>query len=466
MKPFIDDDFLLESDVARELYHGHAAKKAVIDYHCHIDPQTVAEDHEYENITELWLRGDHYKWRAMRANGVEERYCTGKDTSDYEKFERWAATVPYTMRNPLYHWAHLELKTAFGIDKTLSEETAREIWEECNEKLHTAGYTARGLLRRYHVECLCTTDDPTDDLSHHRKMRAEGGDIRMMPTWRPDKAMNIEDDGFADYVERLGEVADMDIKSFGDFVDALQKRHDYFAENGCRLSDHGVEEFYFEAYTDSQIDTIFAKARQGIRLSEQEKRQYKHCFLTVMAEMDADADWTQQYHYGALRNTNSVMYRQIGGDTGYDTIGEFSTARALYKFLNKINLKGKLTRTIIYPLNPCGNEMVAAMTGNFQEGCPGKMQMGAAWWFNDHYDGIRRQINALSAVSLLSRFVGMTTDSRSLLSYARHEYFRRLLCNIIGDDVCRGLLPDDRKALARMVEDIAYNNARAYFKLY
>ena len=375
--------------------------------------------------------------------------------------------MPYTLRNPLYHWTHLELKTAFGIEKLLSPQTAREIYDECNEKLKEDAYTARGLMRRYHVKCVCTTDDPIDDLRYHEQVQREGFEIKMIPAWRPDKAMNIEKSDFSSYVEKLSEVSSMPIRNFKDLVDALQQRHNFFHERGCRLSDHGIEEFYDDSYTDSQIDVIFEKAIRGQQLSRLEIRQYKHCFLTLMAEMDYDSDWSQQYHYGAIRDNNSRMFDVLGPDTGFDSIGEFTTAKAMSRFLDNLNKKGKLTRTIIYTLNPCANEVVATMLGNFQDGsCPGKIQFGSGWWFNDQLDGMTKQMNALSVLGLLSRFVGMLTDSRSFLSYPRHEYFRRLLCNLLGNDVERGLLPNDRALLGKMVEDISYNNARNYFKFY
>ena len=444
MKQFNDDNFVLETKTAQDLYHNHAAKMPIIDYHCHLIPEMVANDHRFKSITELWLGGDHYKWRAMRTNGIDEKYITGKDTTDWEKFEKWAETVPYCFRNPLYHWTHLELKTAFGIEKLLSPKTAREIFDECNEKLKRPEFSARGLMKHYNVECVCTTDDPVDDLHNHieyAKHKAED-DPMMFPAWRPDRAMNIEKADFSMYVEQLEQVSGVEIRSFADMVDALQKRHDFFAANGCKLSDHGLEEFYDEDYTDSQIETIFAKAMRGQQLSVEEVHQFKNCFLTVMGEMDADAGWTQQYHYGAIRDNNTAMFKQIGADTGFDSIGEFNTAKAMSKFLNNLNMKGKLTRTIL------------------------KIQFGSGWWFNDQMDGMIRQMNALSVLGLLSRFVGMLTDSRSFLSYPRHEYFRRILCNLLGNDVERGLLPADMEILGRMVEDISYNNARRYFKFY
>lgn len=465
---FNDENFVLSNEVARDLFHNHAAKMPIIDYHCHLNPELVATDHKFKSITELWLGGDHYKWRAMRTNGVDERFCTGEDSSDWEKFEKWADTVPYTLRNPLYHWTHLELKTAFGITKLLGPDTAREIFDACNEKLTLPEYSARGLMRHYNVECVCTTDDPVDDLHWHRQYAGErkADDPRMIPAWRPDKAMNIEKPDFAAYVKQLAEVADIHIATFADMMVALQKRHDYFHAQGCRLSDHGLEEFYDEPFTASQIETIFSKALRGMTLSSLEVRQYKHAFLLEMARMDAAADWTQQFHYGAIRDNNTKMYRALGPDTGFDSIGEFNTAKAMSHFLNELQMDDCLTRTIIYTLNPCANEMIGTMLGNFQGGEPGKIQFGAGWWFNDQMDGMIRQMNALSALGLLSRFVGMLTDSRSFLSYPRHEYFRRILCNLIGTDVEHGLLPDDRQLLGRMVEDISYNNARRYFKFY
>ena len=462
----MDENFLLDTNTAQELFHNHAAKMPIIDYHCHLVPQMVAEDHKFRSITELWLGGDHYKWRAMRTNGIAEEYCTG-NASDWEKFEKWAETMPYTFRNPLYHWSHLELKTAFGIEKQLSPKTAREIYDICNEKLQQPEFSARGLMRHYNVECVCTTDDPIDDLRYHKQTAASGFEIKMLPAWRPDRAMNIEKPDFADYMQKLSEVSEVEINSYKTMLDALQKRHDFFAENGCKLSDHGLEHFYDEPYTDSQIETIFSKALRGMQLSTTEIHQYKHAFLKACGEMDYDSDWTQQYHYGAIRDNNTVMFNKVGADTGFDSIGEFNTALAMSHFLNELNNEGKLTRTILYTLNPCANEMIATMLGNFQDGVtPGKIQFGSGWWFNDQLDGMTRQMNTLSVLGLLSRFVGMLTDSRSFLSYPRHEYFRRLLCNILGNDVEKGLLPNDQETLVRMVEDISYNNARRYFNFY
>ena len=468
MKQFNDANFLLDTQVAQDLYHNHAAKMPIIDYHCHLIPEMVASDHKFKSITELWLGGDHYKWRAMRTNGIDEKYCTGKDTSDWEKFEKWAETVPYTFRNPLYHWTHLELKTAFGIEKQLSPKTAREIFDECNEKLQQPGFTARGFMRHYNVECVCTTDDPVDSLEYHDVVAADPTcKTRMIPAWRPDAAMNIEAATFKAYVEKLAAVSGVEIKTFADMIAALQNRHDFFASKGCKLSDHGIEEFYDEPYTDAEIDAILDKALSGTAVSVEEQRKYKHAFLKEMAIMDYEAGWTQQFHYGAIRNNNTLMFNKLGADTGFDSIGEFTTAKAMSHFLDELNVQGKLAKTILYNLNPCANEVIATMLGNFQDGsCPGKILWGSGWWFLDQKDGMEKQMNALSVLGLLSRFVGMLTDSRSFLSYPRHEYFRRTLCNLVGKDIENGLIPFEgyeEQRVRQMIEDICYNNAKEYF---
>ncbi len=467
MKPFMDENFLLQSETAQKLYHEHAAKMPIIDYHCHLVPKMVADDYRFRSITELWLGGDHYKWRAMRSNGIDERYCTGSDTSDWEKFEKWAETVPYTMRNPLYHWTHLELKTAFGIEKILKPSTAREIFDECNEKLAQPGYTARGFMRRYGVECVCTTDDPIDTLEHHKATRDSGFEIKMLPTWRPDKAMAVEVPAdFRAYVEKLGEVSDMNINTFDDMIDALRRRHKFFEEMGCRLSDHGIEEFYAEDYTDGEIRRIFDKVYGGKELSQDEILKFKSAMLVEFGEMDWETGWTQQFHYGAIRNNNTLMFKKLGPDTGFDSIGEFTTAKAMARYLDRLNSAGKLTKTILYNLNPCANEVIATMLGNFQDGSvPGKIQFGSGWWFLDQKDGMEKQMNALSLLGLLSRFVGMLTDSRSFLSYPRHEYFRRTLCNLLGRDIENGEIPaSELDFVGQMVENICYNNAKNFFK--
>ena len=467
MKTFMDKDFLLQTDFAKELYHQHAAKMPIIDYHCHLNPAMVANDHKFKSITEAWLGGDHYKWRAMRTNGIDEKYITGEDSSDWEKFEKWAETVPYTMRNPLYQWTHLELRTAFGIDKILSPATAREIYEECNAKLRTPEFSARGLMRKYHVETVCTTDDPADSLEYHQAVRKDGFEIKMLPTWRPDKAMAVENpEAFRSYLEKLGAAADCSISSFTDLLTALRKRQDFFAANGCKLSDHGIETFFATPYTPAEITTIFNKVYGGMMLTPEEVLKFKSAMMIEFAIMDWEKGWTQQFHYGAMRNNNSKMFHKLGPDTGYDSIASSQTAQELSRFLDTLASQDKLTKTILYNLNPCDNEMIATMIGNFQDGTmPGKIQWGSGWWFLDQKTGMVNQMNALSLLGLLSRFVGMLTDSRSFLSYPRHECFRRTLCDLIGTDVENGELPaSELPFLGQMVEDISYNNAKNYFK--
>lgn len=467
MKDFMDKDFLLQTETAQMLYHEHASKMPIIDYHCHLIPQMVADDHKFRSLTEIWLGGDHYKWRAMRSNGVAEKYCTGTDTTDWEKFEKWAETVPYTFRNPLYGWTHLELKTAFGINKVLNPNTAREIYDECTDKLQNdPTYTARGMMRRYNVETVCTTDDPVDTLEWHKKTRESGFEIKMIPAWRPDKAMAVENpQNFKTYIEKLSEVSGINISKFQDVIDALQKRHDFFAENGCKLSDHGIEEFYAEDYTDAEIDAIFNKVYGGTELTHDEILKFKSAMMVIFAEMDHASGWAQQFHYGAIRDNNTKMFNLLGPDTGFDSIGQFNTAKSMSKFLNRLATNDKLTKTIIYNLNPADNEVVATMLGNFQDGtCPGKIQWGSGWWFLDQKDGMEKQMNALSLLGLLSRFVGMLTDSRSFLSYPRHEYFRRVLCNLVGRDIENGEIPvSEMDRVKQMIEDISYYNAKNYF---
>ena len=468
MKDFLDKDFLLENETAKDLYFNHAADQSIIDYHCHLDPKMIADNHRFKSITELWLGGDHYKWRAMRSNGVDEKYITG-DADDWEKFKKWAETMPYCFRNPLYHWTHLELKTAFGIEKRLNPETAKEIFEECNRQLkESQDLTARGLMRKYNVEVVCTTDDPIDSLEYHKKIIDDGFEIKVLPTWRPDKAMAVENShNFKSYVKKLEEASGAEISNFDDFLNALSKRHDFFAEMGCRLSDHGLSEFYAADFKENEIEKIFEKVMTGDHLSENEIKKFKSKMLLVFGKMDAEKGWTQQFHYGTIRNSNSRMMAEIGPDTGFDSIGEWTTAESCARFLDKLNSEGCLPKTILYNLNPSANEVMATMIGNFQDGnVPGKMQWGSGWWFNDQLDGMTRQLNALSQLGLLSRFVGMLTDSRSFLSYPRHEYFRRNLCNIIGKDVENGMIPYEgyeKKRLGEMVEDICYNNAKEYF---
>jgi len=466
MKNFLDENFLLQTETAQMLYHEHASKMPIIDYHCHLIPAMVANDHQFKTLTEVWLGGDHYKWRAMRTNGIDEKYCTGNAT-DWEKFEKWAETVPYAMRNPLYHWTHLELKTAFNVEKLLSPATAREIYDECTAKLQTPEYSARNLMRKYNVEVVCTTDDPVDSLEHHIKTKKDNFEIKMLPTWRPDKAMTVENStNFRTYVELLSISSNVSISTFDDMIQALRKRQDFFAEVGCRLSDHGIEEFYAEDYTDIEIRAIFNKVYGGQELEHTEVLKFKSAMMVIFAEMDWEKGWTQQFHFGTLRNNNTRLFNQVGADTGFDSIGTFNTAKALSKFLNRLDSQNKLTKTILYNLNPADNEMIATMIGNFQDGTvAGKIQFGSGWWFLDQKDGMEKQMNSLSVLGLLSRFVGMLTDSRSFLSYPRHEYFRRTLCNLIGNDIESGLLPhQELEFIGKMVEDISYNNAKSFFK--
>ncbi|HKJ43794.1 MAG TPA: glucuronate isomerase [Sunxiuqinia sp.] len=465
MKKFMDENFLLQTETAQKLYHEHAANMPIFDYHCHIPPQQIAEDKKFKNLTEIWLAGDHYKWRAMRTNGVDERFCTG-DASDWEKFEKWAETVPHTLRNPLYHWTHLELKKFFSIDKLLSPETAREIWDECNAKLNTDEYSCRNIIRKANVNTICTTDDPIDSLEYHKAIKEDGFEVAVLPAWRPDKAMMVEDIIlFNDYVDQLADVANVEIDSFDAYIAAIEKRHQFFHENGCRLSDHGLETAYAEDYTEKEINNIFDKIRSGIELNEEEILKFKSCMLYEFGIMDHAKGWTQQYHFGAIRNNSTRLFSKLGPDTGFDSIGDFQIAQPLSKFLDRLDQQNKLSQTILYNLNPSDNEIYATMLGNFQDGSvPGKMQYGSGWWFLDQKDGMEKQMNALSNLGLLSRFVGMLTDSRSYLSYSRHEYFRRTLCNLLGNDVENGEIPYDMELLGSMVENICFNNAKNYFK--
>ncbi len=461
----MDKDFLLQTPTAQRLYHEHAANLPIIDFHCHLNPREIAENHRFSSITELWLGGDHYKWRAMRTNGVDEHFITGNST-DWEKFEKWAETIPYAMRNPLYHWTHLELRTAFGIDKILNKQTAREIFDECNEKLKSPEFYARGLMRRYHVETVCTTDDPVDSLEWHKQVKDEGFEINVLPAWRPDKAMAIGNPTtYRKYIEKLSSVSGKDVRSFGDLIEALQLRHDFFASYGCALSDHGLNTFYAEPYQEKEIESIFSRVMNGEQPTEHEINQFCSAMLYEMAVMDAESGWVQQFHYGAIRDNNSKIFNLLGPDSGCDSMGDADTALPMAHFFSRLATADRLAKTIIYNINPSDNDMVATMIGNFQDGTvPGKMQWGSAWWFNDQKDGIENQLNILSLHGLLSQFVGMLTDSRSFLSYPRHEYFRRILCNLVGNDVENGLLPaSEMERIGAMIEDICYYNARRYF---
>jgi len=462
----MDNDFMLQNDTAKRLYHEHAAGQPIIDYHCHLIPRMVAEDYRFKDLTEIWLGGDHYKWRAMRANGVNEKFITG-DAPGYEKFTKWAETVPNTMRNPLYHWTHLELQKAFGINKLLKPETAREIYEECTAKLQTPEFSARGLMRKFRVELVCTTDDPADTLEYHQAIRNSGFEIKVLPTWRPDKAMAVDDPAkYNQYISQLEKTSGKSIASFQDLMDVLAQRHDFFASMGCKLSDHGLETFYAEDYTEEDLRNIFAKVRSGKQATREEILKFKSGMMFLFGVMDYEKGWAQQFHIGAIRDNNSRMFRQLGPDTGYDAIGDFEVARSMSKLLDRLASAGKLGKTIIYNLNPRDNELLVTLSYCYNDGTiPGQMQFGSGWWFLDQKFGMESQMNALSVLGLLSRFVGMLTDSRSFLSYPRHEYFRRILCNLLGKDIEQGELPaSELEFIGRMVENISYHNARNYFQ--
>ncbi len=466
MKEFLDENFLLESDFASKLYHEYAKDMPIIDYHNHLPPQQIAEDTKFENLTQIWLYGDHYKWRSMRANGISEEYITG-NKSDYEKFEKWAETVPYTVRNPLYHWTHLELRRYFGVQELLSPKTARKIYDECSEKLRSAEYSTRNLLMRMNVKMVGTTDNPLDDLSSHEKIRKDDFGIQVLPTFRPDNFMEIEDSTkLNDLVKKLESLTMMSISSFSDYLNALKIRHEFFAERGCKVSDHGLSHMYAEEYTLQEVEDIFKKGLNGETVEFHEVLKFKSAMLYNFALWDHEKGWVQQYHLGALRNNNSRLLESIGADAGLDSIGDFKQGEHLSKFLNKLDKTNSLAKTILYNLNPADNDLFATMVGNFNDGSvAGKMQYGAAWWFLDQKMGIIDQLNSVSNMGLLSRFIGMLTDSRSFLSYPRHEYFRRILCNLIGEDVEKGELPNDIEFFGKLVQDVCYNNAKSYFNV-
>ncbi|MEW5813953.1 MAG: glucuronate isomerase [Spirochaetota bacterium] len=467
MKEFLTEDFLLETDTARELFHNHAEKMPIFDYHCHLPVKDIAENRLFENLTQIWLGGDHYKWRAMRANGVPEKYITG-EADDWEKFKAWAGTVPCTVGNPLYHWTHLELKRYFGItDTRLDGDTARYIYDRCNELLNTEKFRVRKIMESMNVKGVCTTDDPVDTLAYHRFIRQDAGfPVGVFPTMRPDKAMAVENPAlFSEWLSRLEEVCSSPVQSYDDFLACLHARHDFFQAAGCRLTDHAVESPPAEDFTDRAIRDIFARVRKGENVSRHEGLQFKTAVLLEFGRMNAAKGWTMQLHMGALRNVNSRMLNTIGPDTGFDSTGDFEIARPLGKFLNMLDRTNELPKMILYSLNSCDNEVVGTMIGNFQDGTiPGKMQFGSAWWFQDQKTGMEKQMTDLANYGLLSRFVGMLTDSRSFLSYPRHEYFRRVLCNLLGTWVEKGELPKDMQLLGTMVENISYNNAKNFFK--
>jgi len=463
---FIHDEFLLQTRTARRLYHQFAEKEAIFDYHCHLSPRDIAENRQFKNLFEIWLEGDHYKWRAMRANGVSEKFCTG-DADPFAKFQAWAATVPHTLRNPLYHWTHLELKRYFGIDDLLDEESAARIWKKANAQLATPELTTQGILKKFNVSALCTTDDPVDDLSHHLAIAASNLNTRVYPAFRPDKALAVHDSAkFNPWVESLAAVSDTDIADLDSFLTALRQRHDFFHAQGCRLSDHGLNQCYADFCSDKIASAIFDKARKGRAVSSEEHAQFASFIMLFFGKLDAERGWTKQLHVGALRNNNTRLLRQIGPDTGFDSIGDFPQASSLAGYLDRLDRENALPRTIIYNNNPADNYVFATMIGNFQDGTiPGKVQFGAGWWFLDQREAMEWQLNALSNIGLLSRFVGMVTDSRSFMSYPRHEYFRRVLCNLLGRDIENGEIPEDETLLGPMIRNICFSNARNYLAL-
>lgn len=463
-KSFIHDDFILQSETARILYHEHAKDQPIIDYHCHLPPAELAENRQFHNLTEIWLEGDHYKWRAMRANGIAEEYCTG-NADPYDKFLAWARTVPQTMRNPLYHWTHLELKRYFDIDELLNESSAPAIWEACQEMLGQDSLRPHGIVEKFKVRAIGTTDDPADDLSHHQKLKELNLPIKVYPAFRPDAALAVDDPGaFNAYADRLGEAAGTDTGSYEGFCESLRQRHDYFHAMGSRLSDHGLGACHASFADEATIRGIFDRTRAGSAASPEEKEQFATAIMVLSGRLDSAKGWVKQLHLGALRNTNTRKFGELGRDTGFDSIADTSQGENLRAYLDHLDQDDALPKTIIYNLNPRDNYLFASMIGNFQDGSvAGKMQFGSGWWYLDQKEAMEWQLNALSNIGLLSRFVGMLTDSRSFLSYPRHEYFRRILCNLLGQDVEQGLIPRDMDLLGQMVENICYGNAKTYF---
>jgi len=464
MKKFIHDDFLLETDYAKELYHNYAESQPIIDFHCHLPVNEIADNKNFANMTRIWIEGDHYKWRAMRALGIEEKYITG-DATDEEKFLKWAETVPYTLRNPLYHWTHMELSRYFGVDKILSPKTTSEIYGICNEKLNTSDFSTQQLLERMHVKVVCTTDDPLDNLSDHAKLGNSGFSTEVLPTFRPDGLIDIEKDDFLDYLKRLSEITDIEITDFESLKEAIGVRVDFFHTRGCRLSDHGLTHAFGESFTPDQINGILRLRLDGKSISKIEVTKYKSAIMHTLGEFYANKNWVMQLHLGPIRDTNQAVLSKIGINAGVDSIGDYQQAEQLASFLNHLNSNDSLPKTILYNSNPSDNEVFATMAGNFTgEGIKSKVQFGAAWWFLDQKDGIEDQLNVLSNMGLLSCSVGMLTDSRSFLSFPRHEYYRRVLCNMLGNDLKAGLLPNDMEWIGQIVKDITYNNAKAFFQ--
>lgn len=463
MKKFMDEDFLLTTETAKNLYHNYAEKLPIIDYHCHLSPQEIYEDVRYENITQVWLGADHYKWRQMRSNGVEEKYITG-DASDREKFQKWAETLEKAIGNPLYHWSHLELKKYFGYEGHLCGDTAQEVWDLTSEKLKQDNMSARGLILQSNVDTICTTDDPIDSLEWHRKIKEDGFEVKVLPAWRPDKAMNIEKADFAQYIAKLGEVSGVEIKDFDSLIEALKNRMDFFAENGCTVSDHGLEYVMYESYEPAEVNEIVKTRLSDGVLTKTEERKYKTAFMTALGREYAKKNWVMQLHYGVQRDLNKKVFNALGPDAGIDAINTYSSSIEMGQYLNALAIDDSLPKTIIYSLNPADNAAIGTVIGCFQDSSAvGKIQHGAAWWFNDHKTGMMEQMTSLANLGLLGNFVGMLTDSRSFLSYTRHEYFRRIMCELIGGWVENGEYPDDEKALKQIVEGISYYNCKNYF---
>lgn len=466
MKKFMDDDFLLDYESSRILYHEYAKEMPIYDYHCHLSPEEIAENKQFRNLTEIWLNGDHYKWRAMRANGISEDLITG-NASDKEKFDAWAKTMPSCIGNPLYHWTHLELKRYFNIDLPLSEKTGDEIWESCNHLLQQKDFSAQSIIKKSNVHVICTTDDPADSLAYHKEIRAnERIETAVLPAFRPDKGIEITQQGFLRYIEKLSKAANIEIKGYQDLLKAFENRVDYFHEAGCRVSDHGFDHLFYEEAALEEVSAIFDKAIQGQSITLSEENKYKTYTLLHLGKLYHSHGWAMQLHIGAIRNNNSKMFEKIGPDAGFDSMNDFELAKPLNQFLSRLDRENELPKTILYNLNPAHNPIIASAVGNFQnEEARGKLQFGTGWWFNDQKDGMIRQMTDLANIGLISNFVGMVTDSRSFLSYTRHEYFRRILCNLIGGWVHKGEAPDDYELLGQMVQDICYNNAKTYFEI-
>ena len=464
MKNFIQNDFLLSNETAKKLYHNYASKLPIIDYHCHINPKEIAQNRHFENITQVWLGGDHYKWRFMRSCGVEEKYITG-DAPDKEKFLKWAQCLGKAIGNPLYHWSHLELKRYFGFDKPLSIKTAEEAWNTCNEVLNRPDMGAKDIIKKSNVTLICTTDDPIDSLKYHDEIRNdESFDVAVLPAWRPDRAMNIEKPDFIDYIKKLSDVSGIEIKGFADVINALRARMDYFAKRGCMVSDHGLEYVMYAPAPNEEIEKIFLNRMSGEIITRKDELKYKFAFMQAMAEQYRERNWVMQLHYGCKRDNNRPRYKALGPDTGFDCINDHTPSGELSDFLNAVEENGGLPKTILYSLNPADNAAIGTILGCFQDSkAVAKIQQGSAWWFNDHKNGMTDQLRSLAALGNLSGFVGMLTDSRSFLSYTRHEYFRRILCNMLGDMVENGEFPQDYDILGQIVRDICYNNCVNYF---